>query len=85
MPDAAGGLPLRRLVSGRAAPATGRRVPDRREHLRPVLDRVILDGQEFLCRLQADFAGDERILGRDVLNRVVVLFRGPGGEVVINP
>lgn len=47
--------------------------------------RVFLDGQEFLCRLQADFAGDERILGRDVLNRLDVLFRGPGGEVVVNP
>lgn len=46
---------------------------------------AFLDGQEFLCRLQADFAGDERILGRDVLNRVDVLFRGPSGEVVINP
>lgn len=46
---------------------------------------VWLDGQEFACRLQADFAGDERILGRDVLNSVDVLFRGPAGEVVINP
>jgi len=44
-----------------------------------------LDGQEYPCRLQADFAGSERILGRDVLNRLEVLFRGPVGEVVINP
>jgi hypothetical protein len=44
-----------------------------------------LDGQEFPCRLQADFAGRERILGRDVLNRLEILFRGPAGEVVINP
>ena len=44
-----------------------------------------LDGQEYPCRLQADFAGNERILGRDVLNRVDVLFRGPAGEVVVNP
>jgi hypothetical protein len=46
---------------------------------------VWLDGQEYPCQLQADFAGDERIPGRDVLNRLEVLFRGPTGEVVINP
>jgi hypothetical protein len=46
---------------------------------------VWLDGQEYPCRLQADFSNDERILGRDVLNRVDVLFRGPACEVVINP
>jgi hypothetical protein len=46
---------------------------------------VWLDGQEYPCQLQADFAGQERILGRDVLNRLDVLFRGPGGEVVVNP
>lgn len=44
-----------------------------------------LDGKEYPCRLQADFVGTERILGRDVLNQVEVLFRGPVGEVVINP
>jgi hypothetical protein len=44
-----------------------------------------LDGQEYACRLQADFGGNDRILGRDVLNRMDVLFRGPTGEVVINP
>jgi hypothetical protein len=44
-----------------------------------------LDGQEYPCRLQADFAGQERILGRDVLNRLEILFRGPAGEVVVNP
>lgn len=46
---------------------------------------VFLDGQEYPCRLQADFVGHERILGRDVLNRLDVLFRGPAGEVVTNP
>jgi predicted aspartyl protease len=46
---------------------------------------VYLDGQEYPCRLQADFAGQERILGRDVLNRLEALFRGPTGEVVVNP
>jgi hypothetical protein len=46
---------------------------------------VFLDGQEYPCRLHADFMGRERILGRDVLNRVESLFRGPASEVVINP
>ncbi len=46
---------------------------------------VWLDGREYPCRLQADFTGGERILGRDVLNRVDILFRGPAGEVVVNP
>jgi hypothetical protein len=44
-----------------------------------------LDGLDYPCRLQADFVGDERILGRDVLNRLEILFRGPVGEVVVNP
>jgi hypothetical protein len=44
-----------------------------------------LDGQEYPCQLQADFIGQERILGRDVLNRLDLLFRGPAGEVVVNP
>jgi hypothetical protein len=44
-----------------------------------------MDGNEYPCRLQADFSGRERILGRDVLNRMDVLFRGPSGEVVVNP
>jgi hypothetical protein len=45
----------------------------------------ILDGNEYQCQLHADFIGNERILGRDVLNSLEVLFRGPSGEVVINP
>ena len=44
-----------------------------------------LDGATYPCRLQADFTGRERILGRDVLNRLEVLFRGPVRQVVINP
>ena len=44
-----------------------------------------LDGQEYPCRLQADFVGNERILGRDGLNRLEILFRGPIGEVIVNP
>jgi hypothetical protein len=46
---------------------------------------VHLDGQEYPCRLHADLAGQERILGRDVLNQLEALFRGPVGEVVVNP
>jgi hypothetical protein len=46
---------------------------------------VWLDDLEYPCQLQADFVGGERILGRDVLNRLDVLFRGPAREVVINP
>ncbi len=44
-----------------------------------------LDGSDHPCQLQADPTGAERILGRDVLNLVEVLFRGPAGEVVVNP
>jgi hypothetical protein len=46
---------------------------------------VWLDGQEYPCQLQANFGGQERILGRDVLNRLDILFRGPAGQVVVNP
>ena len=46
---------------------------------------VYLDGSEYECQLYADFIGNERILGRDVLNSLEILFRGPSGEVVINP
>jgi hypothetical protein len=46
---------------------------------------VWMDGQEYPCQLQANFGGQERILGRDVLNRLEILFRGPAGEVIVNP
>lgn len=46
---------------------------------------ALLDGKAYPCLLQADFVGNERILGRDVLNRLEILFRGPVGEVVVNP
>lgn len=46
---------------------------------------VLLDGTEFECRVHFDSLGTERILGRDVLNRVDILFRGPAAEVIINP
>jgi hypothetical protein len=46
---------------------------------------VHLDGSEYQCQLHADFVGHERILGRDVLNSLEVLFRGPSNEVVVHP
>jgi hypothetical protein len=46
---------------------------------------VFLDGREYNCRLHGDLSGRDRILGRDVLNQLEILFRGPANEVVINP
>lgn len=46
---------------------------------------VFLDGQEYRCRVHADLSGTERILGREVLNQLEILFRGPSREVVVNP
>lgn len=46
---------------------------------------VKLDGSEYECTLQIDFHGRERLLGRDILNCMDVLFRGPAAEVIINP
>jgi hypothetical protein len=46
---------------------------------------VYLDGNEYPCQLLADFDGQERILGRDVLNSLDVLFRGRAREAVISP
>lgn len=46
---------------------------------------VFLDGQEYPCRLQVDFHFDDRLLGRDVLNHMDVLFRGTKQRVVFNP
>jgi predicted aspartyl protease len=45
---------------------------------------VLLGEAEHPCRVQADFEGAERILGRDVLNRLKIVFDGPAGEVVID-
>src|SRR6266849_2507642 len=46
---------------------------------------VHLDGNDYQCQLHADFVGSERILGRDVLNSLEVLFRGLICEVIVNP
>jgi predicted aspartyl protease len=44
---------------------------------------VFLSTKAHPCLLQADFDGRERILGRDVLNRLSVCFDGPGQVVAI--
>ena len=46
---------------------------------------ITLDGRDYECEVLVDFTGNERILGRNVLNYMDVLFRGPAAEVVINP
>jgi predicted aspartyl protease len=47
--------------------------------------KVELDGQRYTALIQPIPAGQERIVGRDVLNQQRVLFDGPAGQVVINP
>ena len=44
---------------------------------------IYINGQEYPCRLHADFVGHERILGRDILNQLRVLFHGPALELVL--
>jgi hypothetical protein len=46
---------------------------------------AFLDTHEYTCHLHVDPSGTERILGRDVLNQLEILFRGPANEVVVNP
>ena len=68
-------LRVQGLISGVAGASAGM----------PAFQMALLDAQQCPCRLQADFVGSERILGRDVLNRLEIMFRGPVGEVVVNP
>ena len=42
-------------------------------------------GKNFRVAFKRTFVGNERILGRDVLNQLEILFRGPTGELVIGP
>jgi len=46
---------------------------------------VEVDGRRFPALIQPVAAGQERIIGRDVLNQQRVLFDGPAGEVVVDP
>ena len=47
--------------------------------------KVEIDGTRYSALIQSIPAGQERILGRDVLNQQRVLFDGPAGQVVVNP
>ncbi len=47
--------------------------------------KVEIDGRRYSALIQPIPAGQERILGRDVLNQQRVLFDGPKGEVVVDP
>jgi Family of unknown function (DUF5678) len=47
--------------------------------------KVEIDGCRFSALIQPVHAGQERIIGRDVLNQQRVLFDGPAGEVVVDP
>ena len=46
---------------------------------------VTIGGHSYSARLLADLNSPERILGRDVLNQLVVTFDGPAGQVIVNP
>ena len=47
--------------------------------------KVAIDGCRYSALIQPIPAGQERILGRDVLNQQRVLFDGPAGQVVVDP
>ena len=47
--------------------------------------KVEIDGCRYSALIQPIPAGQERILGRDVLNQQRVLFDGPAGQVVVDP
>jgi hypothetical protein len=44
-----------------------------------------IDGNRYPALIQPVAGGQERILGRDVLNQLRVLFDGPGARVVVDP
>jgi predicted aspartyl protease len=47
--------------------------------------QIEIDGQRYSALIHSVPAGQERIVGRDVLNQQRVLFDGPAGQVVVNP
>ena len=47
--------------------------------------KVEMDGRHYSALIQPIPAGQERILGRDVLNQQRVLFDGPAGQVIFDP
>jgi hypothetical protein len=44
-----------------------------------------VDGVDYPCRLHVNHFTRDRILGRDILNQLDILFRGPAKETIINP
>jgi hypothetical protein len=47
--------------------------------------KVEIDGRRFSALIQSIPSGQERIVGRDVLNQQRVLFDGPAGQVIVDP
>ena len=47
--------------------------------------KVEIDGRRYNALIQPIPGGQERIIGRDVLNQQRVLFDGPAGQVVVDP
>jgi hypothetical protein len=47
--------------------------------------KIEIVGQRYTALIQPISGGQERIVGRDVLNQQRVLFDGPAGQVVIDP
>lgn len=47
--------------------------------------KVEIDGRRYAALIHAIPAGQERIVGRDVLNQQRVLFDGPAGQVIVDP
>lgn len=47
--------------------------------------KVEFDGRRFAALIQPVAGGQERIIGRDVLNQQRVLCDGPAGQVIVNP
>ena len=47
--------------------------------------KVEIDGQRYSALIHSIPSGQERIIGRNVLNQQRVLFDGPAGQVVVDP
>jgi hypothetical protein len=52
---------------------------------RQLVPSLEIDGRRFSALIQPIPVGQERIVGRDVLNQHRVLFDGPAGQVVVDP
>ena len=47
--------------------------------------KVEIDGHRYAALIQSTPSGQERIIGRDVLNEMRILFDGPSKQVVVDP